>query len=63
MKIYILADMEGISGIRTMPQVRRDSPTEYAEGRRLMMDDINTAIDAGTRMAAGRTTDAELPTR
>ena len=46
MKIYILADMEGISGIRTMPQVKRDSPTEYAEGRRLMMDDINAAIDA-----------------
>jgi len=46
MKIYILADMEGISGIRTMPQVKRDSPTEYAEGRRLMMDDVNVAIDA-----------------
>jgi D-amino peptidase len=46
MKIYILADMEGISGIRTMPQVKRDSPSEYAEGRRLMMDDINAAIDA-----------------
>jgi D-amino peptidase len=45
-KIYILADMEGISGIRTMPQVKRDSPTEYAEGRRLMMDDMNAAIDA-----------------
>jgi len=46
MKIYILADMEGISGIRTMPQVQRDSPAEYAEGCRLMMDDINVAIDA-----------------
>jgi D-amino peptidase len=46
MKIYILADMEGISGIRTMPQVKRDSPTEYAEGRRLMMDDMNAAIKA-----------------
>ena len=46
MKIYILADMEGISGIRTMPQVKRDSPTEYAEGCRLMMDDMNAAIDA-----------------
>ncbi|MBN1583739.1 MAG: M55 family metallopeptidase, partial [Anaerolineae bacterium] len=46
MKIYILADMEGISGIRTMSQVKQDSPTEYAEGRRLMMDEINVAIDA-----------------
>jgi D-amino peptidase len=46
MKIYILADMEGISGIRTMPMVKRDSPGEYAEGRRLMMEDINAAIEA-----------------
>jgi len=46
MKIYILADMEGISGIRTMPMVQRDSAGEYAEGRRLMMGDMNTAIEA-----------------
>jgi D-amino peptidase len=46
MKVYILADMEGISGIRTMPMVKRDSPGEYAEGRRLMMADMNAAIEA-----------------
>jgi D-amino peptidase len=46
MKVYILADMEGISGIRTMAMVKRDSPAEYAEGRRLMMGDINVAVDA-----------------
>ena len=51
MKIYILADMEGISGIRTLDQVKFDSP-EYAEGRKLMMDDINAAIDAGYRAGA-----------
>ena len=45
MKIYILADMEGISGIRLMAQVKSDSPAEYAEGKRLMMQDINAAID------------------
>jgi D-amino peptidase len=45
MKIYILADMEGISGIRVIDQVRRDS-TEYAEGRELMMADINAAVGA-----------------
>jgi len=44
MKIYILADMEGISGIRKMNQVQSDSP-EYAEGRVLMMKDINAAVD------------------
>lgn len=46
MKVYILVDMEGISGIRTMPQVKRDTPSEYAEGRRLMIADMNAAIDA-----------------
>lgn len=45
MKIYVLADMEGTSGIRTEEQVRKSS-AEYEEGRRLMMADINTAIDA-----------------
>jgi D-amino peptidase len=41
----MLCDMEGISGIRTIDQVKRDSP-EYAEGRRLMMADINAAVAA-----------------
>jgi D-amino peptidase len=43
MKTYILCDMEGISGIRTMPQVQSNSPT-YGEGRRLMMADLNAAV-------------------
>ena len=45
MKIYILADMEGISGIRRTGQVQR-AESEYAEGCRLMIDDINVAINA-----------------
>ncbi len=45
MKIYILADMEGISGIRNMQQVKSDQPS-YPAGCKLMMDDINVAIDA-----------------
>ena len=52
MKVYILSDMEGISGIRFMAQVKRECP-EYAEGCRLMMADMNTAIDAA--FAAGAT--------
>jgi D-amino peptidase len=52
MKIYILADMEGISGIRKMEQVQRDS-AEYAAGCALMMADMNVAIDAA--FAAGAT--------
>ena len=45
MRIYILADMEGISGIRRIEQVQRDSG-EYAQGCQLMMDDMNVAIAA-----------------
>ncbi len=43
-KIYILSDMEGISGIRRSEQVQSSSP-EYEEGRKLMMADINAAIE------------------
>ncbi|MEO8205140.1 MAG: M55 family metallopeptidase [Chthoniobacterales bacterium] len=43
-KIYIQNDMEGISGIRTKDQVSRDSP-DYEEGRKLLMMDLNAAID------------------
>lgn len=46
MKIYILADMEGISGIRKVEQVKRDSGSEYGHGCKLMMADINAAIEA-----------------
>ena len=52
-RIYILADMEGISGIRRMEQVQSDK-SDYEEGRRLMMADINVAIDAA--FLAGATT-------
>lgn len=45
MKIYILADMEGISGIRRPEQVQSDSP-EYGPGCKLMMDEMNVAIAA-----------------
>lgn len=45
MKIYILADMEGISGIRRPEQVDCQS-RDYAAACKLMMDDVNTAINA-----------------
>jgi len=45
MKIYILADMEGISGILFQEQVQSGSP-KYAAACDLMMQDINTAIEA-----------------
>jgi D-amino peptidase len=45
MKLYILADMEGISGIRRQEQVQRDQP-DYAGGCELMMQEMNVAISA-----------------
>lgn len=41
MKIYILADMEGISGIRMMEQVQKEHPEHFEPARKLMMQDIN----------------------
>lgn len=52
MKIYILADLEGISGIGSADQVKKSSPG-YQEACELMMGDINVAIDAA--FASGAT--------
>jgi D-amino peptidase len=43
MKIYVITDMEGVSGICNEQQVQRDSPV-YAEGQRLLMADVNAAV-------------------
>lgn len=45
MRIYILADMEGISGIRMIEQTQRES-REYPAACKFVMDDINVAIAA-----------------
>lgn len=45
MKIYILADMEGISGIRKIEEVQADQQQEYNYGKSLMIKDLNAAID------------------
>lgn len=43
MKIYIMADMEGISGIACREQTDRGH-FRYAEGRRLLTGDVNAAV-------------------
>ncbi|PTX61781.1 D-amino peptidase [Melghirimyces profundicolus] len=43
MKIYISADMEGISGVATNMQLKKDS--EYQRFRRLMTADVNAAVE------------------
>jgi D-amino peptidase len=52
MKIYILADMEGISGIRMREHTNREC-TQYADGCKLMMADIDVAVEAA--FSAGAT--------
>jgi D-amino peptidase len=43
MKIYVMVDLEGISGIYARDQVLPDAP-RYAEGRRYMTMDINACV-------------------
>ena len=57
MDVYVVADMEGISGIVNRQQVMRGEP-EFQEGRRLLAGDVNAAIsgafDGGaTRVVVG----------
>lgn len=47
MNIYIMVDMEGISGIFTREQVMTDgAASRYGEGRHLMAQDINVCVRA-----------------
>ncbi|HUW57338.1 MAG TPA: M55 family metallopeptidase [Planctomycetota bacterium] len=43
MKVYIMTDMEGISGIHRVEYVQRGSD-RYAEGRKLLTADVNACI-------------------
>lgn len=43
MKVYISADMEGISGITSMRQISSEGP-EYGHARGLMTEDVNAAV-------------------
>lgn len=45
MNIYIMTDLEGISGIISREQVMQEA-SRYAEGRRLMVNDINVVVRA-----------------
>lgn len=46
MNIFIMADMEGISGIFSSAQVMQTEPARYNEGRMLMVRDINACVEA-----------------
>lgn len=46
MKIFVMTDMEGVSGIHTMQQVKKEFPADYAYGQRCLIREINFAVDA-----------------
>lgn len=50
MKIYISADMEGISGVATNQQLK--TPSEYQRFRKLMTADVNAAIEGAVNGGA-----------
>lgn len=52
LKVFISVDMEGISGIGT-GEMTSSQGKDYATGRRLMTDEVNTAVEAA--FAAGAT--------
>jgi len=45
MNVYIMVDMEGISGVMTRDQVIKGNPA-YQEGRKYMTEDINVCVRA-----------------
>lgn len=45
MHVYIITDLEGVSGVDSMDMVMDESASPYQEARRLLMEDTNAAID------------------
>ena len=52
MKLFVMADMEGISGIHLMSQVKKEFPADYAYGKRMLMNEINHVVDTLFRIGA-----------
>ncbi|MFA4016411.1 MAG: hypothetical protein RUDDFDWM_001514 [Candidatus Fervidibacterota bacterium] len=44
MKVYIVTDLEGVSGICLFEQTREKQPELYEEARRLLMGEVNAAV-------------------
>lgn len=51
LKVYISADMEGISGIVSAEQTTPGTP-EYASGRKWLVEDVNAAVEGALRAGA-----------
>jgi D-aminopeptidase len=54
--VLVAADMEGIAGIEHCGECLPAHPAAYARGRRLMTDEVLTAVDALREGGAGRIT-------
>lgn len=54
MKLYVMADMEGISGIHLMSQVKKEFPADYAYGQRMLTEEINFVVDTLCSLGADR---------
>ncbi len=52
MKVYILVDMEGASGIWKMEMVKKEFPSDYVEGKAFLEGDINAAVAAAFEAGA-----------
>jgi D-amino peptidase len=45
MRVYILTDFEGVTGVTLWNQCNPEHPDLYREGQRLLMSDVNAAIE------------------
>ncbi len=52
MKLYVMTDMEGISGIHLMSQVKKEFPADYAYGKRKLTEEINFVVDTLCKLGA-----------
>lgn len=56
MRVYILTDLEGITGVTMWKQTGPANPEAYAEARRLLMGDVNAAVEGCLEGGATRVT-------
>jgi D-amino peptidase len=62
MRVLIMSDMEGVSGIVVWEQVNGGAPM-YEEGRRLYTEEINAAVRGAKRAGATENRRRRLPRR
>ncbi|MFA6110255.1 MAG: M55 family metallopeptidase [Candidatus Latescibacterota bacterium] len=56
MRVYILTDLEGVTGVTMWKQTGPANPEAYNEARRLLMGDVNAAVEGCLEGGATRIT-------